>query len=427
MTAATSNFNAKKILTVIADNPIWIAGICFFLYRVFNIPNWSMDWDRYSFLTWCQYIQGHGLTSAYHVPSPDFNYPPLITYPLWLFGKLMPNAGAIDRNFRYFKLLGLTCDFITAYLVIKLTTTGKLKLVHYLLLIANPAFIYNSYYWGQVDGVLAVLIFASFYCVMQNKLMGAFIFFMLSLNFKIMAIIFLPPFVLLGTWQFWKRVSARELMIAIFATLALQLIILLPFIIAGEIAGVIKSITGSVDYYPIVSKGAYNFWALCFGERAFKMTDDLLVANISLKHIGLALFFIFSALALLPLLRYCYKRVWQNGEVNATNNLIFLTMALIPLLFFYFNTQMHERYSHLALMFAAAFAFSSKRYLVFLMLCAAYFLNLEYFNCSFGALNNYHSLLFFQPWFASVLYGLVIVLLFYHLYAAFNRPQIQQT
>jgi len=56
---------------------------------------------------------------------------------------------------------------------------------------------------------------------------------------------------------------------------------------------------------------------------------------------------------------------------------IWLTAALIGLIFFFFNTQMHERYSHYAFIFITVYAFSKRHYIPYILFSIAYLLNLD--------------------------------------------------
>lgn len=389
-----------------------------FIFEAIFAPSYSLEFDRYCFHSWCSYIFEHGISKAYHNTNPVFNYPPLISYPLYLFGKLADSQVNIDRYFRLFKVFPLLFDFIAAILIVCLSENRKKQILLLLLLITNPIFIYNSYSWGQYDAVLSTLIFISFLFVLKERMTWSVLFFILAINFKVQAVIFLPPLLLLGFYKLWNKVSLLDILRAIIATAALQIIIVLPFLITGEINGVIKAVVGSVDFYPVVSVSAYNIWCLLLGEQAFHLSDKIIWYGGSYKHWGLIMFCLFSFFALLPLLISAVSSIISRKVITSERSAHIILFALIPLLFFYFNTQMHERYSHPAFIFIAFFSFLNRKYFLFAIMCLAYFGNLEPGLHYFG-LPNY-DILIFQPAFVASLYLLLIISLFYYLYKPFT-------
>jgi hypothetical protein len=88
---------------------------------------------------------------------------------------------------------------------------------------------------------------------------------------------------------------------------------------------------------------------------------------------------------------------------------ILLVGALIPLLFFFFNTQIHERYSHPAFLFIIAFSFLRKRYFLYIIFSIAYFLNLEK---ALRAFDLHYSTFIFGNRFIAGLYLITIIVLF---------------
>jgi hypothetical protein len=94
--------------------------------------------------------------------------------------------------------------------------------------------------------------------------------------------------------------------------------------------------------------------------------------------------------------------------------LVLLSFGTIPLLFAFFNTQMHERYWHAAILFLAAYGFLRHDYLPYVLASVAYFLNLEGI-LRFLQLKNY-GVLVFQPWFVAALFGLTILIAIVNIY-----------
>lgn len=91
-----------------------------------------------------------------------------------------------------------------------------------------------------------------------------------------------------------------------------------------------------------------------------------------------------------------------------------LIASLIPLLFFYFNTQMHERYSHPAFIFLILYAVIQNKPLPSIIGCLAYLLNLDAVLKSI-VFQNYGVFIFSRE-FISALYLITIIWLYILLY-----------
>lgn len=405
-----------QVKEIISD-PFYQVAFMLFLFQAAFVSTPSQWADTQAYFDWSQYIVAHGIGNIYTIKEPVCNYPPVISYILFLFAKL---AALTDyKNFKFFKLVGLAADYGVAIILVKMLHQKRKEIMLLLLLIANPVFIYNSYCWGQVDGILAFFIFLSFVFMLRERLLVAVFFFTLALNFKAHAIIFVPPFLLLSYHIFNRRMTVKKLFSSVAVFVILQTLILLPFILEGQLANALKVFSGSVDFYQAVSFNAYNLWYLLLDCNVW-VSDKLEWHGINYQHWGLLMFFTLSIIALLPLFVSAISRNFKKNFYEADTNVLFLTFALIPLLFFYVNTQMHERFGHTCILFTAAFAFSTRKYWLFLIVCLAYFGNMEGVLHYFQMPNS--KILLLHPVWAASLYLVLILALFYYLY----RPFITQ-
>jgi len=126
------------------------------------------------------------------------------------------------------------------------------------------------------------------------------------------------------------------------------------------------------------------------------------------------MFFIFSFIALLPLLFQSIKnRIQSDYDRDTFTALVLLSAFLCVLGFFFFNTQMHERYSHPAMLLAFLYGVLRRDYWLFGLTTLAYFLNMEavlqFFSLDYSAF-------YFQKMFVASLFLLTIVLGLYKLY-----------
>jgi hypothetical protein len=163
---------------------------------------------------------------------------------------------------------------------------------------------------------------------------------------------------------------------------------------------------------------AYNYWYLMQWDNAelpSLTSDKNLWMGVTYKTWGLLMFFGASLLTLLPLLLKTINKTMQgNRFAFADAEQFFLTTALIAVIFFYFPTQMHERYSHPALLFAGAYFVLSKRWVIFLFISYAYMMNLEVLDKCW-AMRNYKTLIF-DARLISLLYAAAMLIGIYRLY-----------
>lgn len=370
----------------------------------FVVPD--SGYDKYFWISWSKAIVEHGLGNIYS--NPEVNNFPLLLYLLKVF-TLFFSANSIDVfSINYLKCFVIIFDFATLAVVVSLFKKNNINLLLCLVFVFNPAFWYNTVIWGQVDSVHTFFVFVSVLLAINKKSLPALIFMLLAVNTKLQAVVFLPVLLMIvfNTERTEKQQSYTESILSVIILAGIQLIIFLPFIVSGNFSQTIHSlINSSVDFYPTLSRNAYNLWYLFFADPL--NTSDQITFLLPLKLWGIILFVLFYALVVFIFLKS------KKGLAK-----IFLVFALLSLGFFFFNTQMHERYVHPVVLFAGLYAIFSKRYLVFIISSVAYLLNLEavmqllsYFDDEvFGFFIHYNSWIVFNPVLISLLFLSAIVI-----------------
>ena len=128
------------------------------------------------------------------------------------------------------------------------------------------------------------------------------------------------------------------------------------------------------------------------------------------------LFFFSSVVALMPVFIICISQIFlKTKEPFKYVDKVFLSAGLISLIFFFCNTQMHERYSHYALIFMAGYFAVTTNYIPFLLVSVAYFLNMEDVLMALKFPN--YSVAVFVPEYIAGLYLVIITYLYYLLYS----------
>jgi Gpi18-like mannosyltransferase len=374
-------------------------------------------WER-----WAQFILNEGLANIYSyglVVETQFpcNYPPLILYLMTLFAHIMGNVDAITANAHYFKVIPLVFDFIGAMLVFLLIRPAFRFWWLPLLLLLNPAYLYNSYLWGQLDSILTAFVVAALICAIRRQVYWATILFALALHTKFQSVVFVPVFFL----AIFPAIRSWRTLINMIILGATALIIpLLPFLLGSTIDQWYTVMTGLVDQYRNVSLNAFNFWQFFHeGQGALYAKDyQSFWFGITYKTWGLVLFFSFSFISLLPLfLRTLKERNLPNSESPDFTKLVLISAYLCALGFFFFNTQMHERYSHPALLLAFLYGVLQRNYWLYTITAIAYFLNMETILQFFSW--NYEKL-YFQKDFVAMLFLIAILYGLYQLYRNYD-------
>ena len=392
-----------------------IVYLLLFVSFIILLPKTGHAGDFNSWYEWTKYIFAHGLGNAY---KSGTNYLPLYQYFMFLFGKIQGSEEYILRYIFYLKIFAIIFDFITGFFLLRLIQehfkdTNR-TFIYSLFLFLNIAYIYNSLIWGQVDGIMTCFIFLAFFFAYKRKVSWSLLFIVLSLNFKLQSIIYIPLLGLMLLSPMIKQFSFKKLGIWLALILSIQALIILPFWLKGDLEKIWGVVTHSIDGFPFISMNAYNFWYWFFKSDLMLTYDTTMFLGITCKHWGQGLFYVTSAIALFPLMKDVFLMVFykQSREISLKKS--FVIGALIPLLFFFLNTQMHERYSHPAIIFLAGYALIYKRYFPYILGSIAYFLNLEGV-LQYMHLKNYGTALF-HPAFVALLFFICIVSLFFDLY-----------
>lgn len=370
--------------------------------------------DREYWARWANHIWNHGLTEAY---GSGTDYPPLYQYILWIYTKLCTHGDDVSRNLARLRLFTIAFDIAGLWLVARWIGKPQWWQILALFGLLNIAYSHNTIVWGQVDGILATLLFAACYCIWKNRPLSSAVFFALALLMKLQAIVLLPVWgllVLYGAaqsrrWGLWLVGGAGVFALTILAGCA-------PFLLTPDSrAALYKAVFASVDRYPNVSMMAANMWYWIVDTNPRTTLDTVeWIGGMTYKKAGLLLFFTASALALWPLLRRVALAIFSPVDRRPLEReLIWMTAALVCLLFFFLPTQMHERYAHPALIFLTAYAFFTRDYFPYVLACIAYFLTLE--KSMEWMLNRYDWILFDGRVIAAM-WAAVIAYLFARLY-----------
>lgn len=407
----------KLISNIKEDKKIIGAYLLILLVFVAFMPNNGPGgFDIICFTSWSNYIFANGLQNIYKF---GIDYLPIFQYILFLYGKTQGSTENIISNINSLKYVTLLFDVFSAYLAYSfIKTKYKTKesaFLATLFILLNIAYFYNNVIYGQVDGIYTCMVFISILYGLKKNISLSVFFIVLAINFKLQAIIFLPLIGLLIFPEIWKNLSFKNIIIWLTPVFILQILILLPFIFSGDLLILLKVVKSSMGKYPKVSMGAYNVWYLFF-EDPSQIFDKQGIFGRSYNRYGLLAFSISLFFTIWLLIKQTFNILKGKKYNSIPTEKIIIMATLTPLVFFYFNTQMHSRYIHPAILFGGAYALYTKRPLAFVLLSIAYFLNIENGAKILKSDITPYTYFFFQPLFVSFIYITAIIVLLYELY-----------
>jgi Gpi18-like mannosyltransferase len=358
---------------------------------LFLLPEYHFVYDLKCWQDWSCLIHEHGLAAAYDPEISQINYMPLHLYILKVYTWLAGDTNAIREHINYLKAVPLFFEVLSIALLAAIPNNQEKRILYFIIGILNIGFLYNSMFWHQVDGILAFLLLVSFLYGMRRKTLTSIVFFMLAFNFKIQAICLLPLLGLL--WL--NRINARKAITYLALACLVEILIILPFLMNGNAKHIIQIVSNSYGHFEKTSLNAYNIWYLLLKDFPPHVSDNTTWLGITYHQYGLGMYIAAIILIIFPIIQ-CLVRSRFNitiGDLkeyrpgipendpakkrNISIKFLVLSAALLPYIFFYFNTQMHERYIHCSLIFLTLLAFHYKHWALYLMVTFNYFLSLE--------------------------------------------------
>jgi dolichyl-phosphate-mannose-protein mannosyltransferase len=324
------------------------------------------------------------LSVALAVPQAQFyvqshiNYPPgamvifeSVAHLLRWFVHGQPSEGEMRIAI---KLPNVIMDIVggaVAYDIVRRYAAHSAALAAAAFLALNPAAIYDSAFWGQLDAFPAVLALIAVWLLLFANPAPAWVALVFAGLVKPPVFVILPFFLL---YPFATSVAGERRKRLIFTlagivvAFAMTEALAIAFFPHANIVATTKALLGQMRYagsarFPYTSLNAFNLWAL-FGD--FFTSDRASFSFVPFRYWGYA---IFIAIAL-PV----YRRYALRGDAIA----LIEGSMLVLLAFFLFLTQIHERYLYYALTFMAPLVFMRRYAYAAALFTLTFLLNLEY-------------------------------------------------
>lgn len=432
ISSASGEFDYRIILVA--------AGVFIVHFIVISLVREGHPFDFRVLMGMSAHIFCDGIGNAYNkdwwvtVGSPVgfSNYLPVFQYMLYAFTLTQDSLRGLVANFYLFKSFVLVFDVLTCvYLMmfVKSRSSSRHIIFYSLFYGLNFFYFYNTDIWGQFDSVWVFFLFAMIFHLLRKEMLPFLFFTVLSINFKPQIIIFMPIVFLLFLDTLTEKYSHRNLALWASFVVVVQFVILIPFL--NRLDLIWDCITSYTNLTPVISVHAFNFWLMVLDlHRASSLDSGLFIGPVTYRQFGLAAFALLYLITILPLLQHYYRKyafrlfrrdseagnaIDAEGEFDVRT--LFLILTLVPLVCFFFNTEMHSRYTHSAFIFLVGYFILTRNMsslISYILMSVAYFLNMEY---SAGVLKLDKSIYsIITPRIIACLYLLTIVILLFELY-----------
>lgn len=322
-----------------------------------SIPGYKFDIDAW--FAWAIRLNEVGFSQFYSTEIWT-NYTPGFLYILWFLGLIKELLNINNQDFYLIlKIPSIIAELFLAFFIYKQIAKKSLSwaTIAASMVLFNPAFIFNSSIWGQIDGLLSLTMLLAVYLLTQHKLVFSSVFLGLSFLIKPQTVALAPVFLLFLV----KNLSIRNILKLCLPFMLVVFVLSLPFFTNQHLLGLLRLFFQMTSDYPYTSLFAYNLW----GVVGFWIPDSQLWLNIPYQAWG----YLIYALFWLTTGYFYFKRKLS----------LYALSALGTLSFFFLPTRVHERYLYPAIVFLIMLsAFYKSRILLILtgILSLLHFINL---------------------------------------------------
>lgn len=304
-------------------NPLKVAFFVILLIRIylFFIPGFQIDVVTWQ--AWAQRLTEGGPSNFYSDEYYSLYFPGYL-YILWPMGEIFhvifPQAPFTSFLFEIFsKSITTFFDLAASFYVYKIVSKHRssFAIPAALFYFANPAVIFNTSIWGQIDGIMIfLLLYSSYFLIEKKKLFLSSLGLSLSILIKPQTLAILPI-------VFIKNLKM---------TFAVFLLILfsIPFFPTDPFLGLFKLGLKLNDQYPYSSLFAFNLWGLLDWWKL----DNKVFLVFSYRTWGIIIYSLSLIVILIPILKEKFKN----------SSYFYLGIALSFMAFYLFPTRIHERY-----------------------------------------------------------------------------------
>jgi len=327
-----------------------------YLLRIFIAPIiQGHPSDISCFKAWANLAATDGL-SRFYLTDMFVDYPPGYVYILYVIGWIRNVFSLSFDSGLYLTILKLPaitsdiiCSVIIFYLARKKINTiaaGVLSILY----VFNPAVIFNSSVYGQVDSFFTLCILLMLLAIYKHKLQVASIIFVIGVLIKPQTLIFAP----ILCYAMIEKRSLKTILSSFLCAAITFVVIILPFSIHQGPFWIFKLYYKTLSSYPYASANAFNIFALFGGNGAGQNRIFLMFP-----------YKIWGAIFLVGIVATSAVLYFKSKKRSK----VFLISSFVMAAVFMLSCKMHERYIFpFILLSLVSYIFISDRRLLFVFL-----------------------------------------------------------
>ena len=355
------------------------------------------DSDMGCFIGWGQDIARNGTQQFYWAAGHDwYDYPP--GYMLFLGGYsavlnlFRVDTGTVLGIFLYM-LPAIAADLFLSLLLMSFARKQRINNAGALILgglvFLNPALLFLTGAWGQIDSILTLWLVVSFLLLLdpkpgtvdRNRVLSGAVF-GLAVMTKWQALMFGPVYAMAHLFLVrWGEKEAgkdlRDTVLSALAAFAVILLISLPFKGDQGLLWFVDRFMTASAHYDYATVEAYNYFAFCGAN--WKRAGEYILPNVlTFKQFGTVAILLAILCGFLTILRRRQAQKRLDSTLSEDKGFLFLAASLTMALIFTFGHYMHERYVVpilVMLLFAYAFYKDRRLLLIALLFTVTTFLN----------------------------------------------------
>jgi len=244
---------------------------------------------------------------------------------------------------------------VFAYAVARRRLNHRLAAMALAAFVFNPAIIFDSAYYGQLDAVHSLLLVAAVVIIGEGFPGWGWLVMGIAMLTKPQTYVVAPLLVLVTARRFgwWGLVRGG------LASVVGGLLVVLPFLRFGTFDSFARYMISISQVHPVVGANADNFWWWMTGGQAARIFDTTPVPV--LAALGLSLSYRTAGVVLvLGVLLVVWYAAWHRPHPPA----LYEWAALSALVFFVLSTEMHENYMYLTLPLLALVFYNERRFTI---------------------------------------------------------------
>lgn len=326
----------KDINTWFADRrnqylAIFLVLLVSFIIRMYLSKFDGSENDISTFKNWSRGVYYSGFSQFYQVTGSD--YPPFYIYVLWVVGTIYKSFFSVSFDFNspvfstLIKMPAMMSDIVTAFMIFYIVKKYKSFIIAFLSMISyafNPAIIYDSAIWGQVDSVYVMFFMLALMLFISDRPMLSGASMVIAILTKPQSLVLVPLFVFILIKKYPPLAIAKT----ITASIMIFIILSLPFYLETSIFNIFSKYYSTYNAYTRTSLNAFNIWTFVGPYQQ----DNIHFLFISYKMWGYILFGLVCI--------YVLYLISKNKDDKS----IYFAAAVLFFAFFMLFTRIHERY-----------------------------------------------------------------------------------